>query len=83
MRGAQLVQVHPLARRAWPWLPPRAPAGAVFIGPTGQVLRVAGDSTVGEVVQGSRPHGGAASDPCNARGSAWSAATPPHRPRAA
>lgn len=67
MMRPPLVDVDPRARRAWPWLPRHAPAGALLVGPTGEVLRVAGAGLVDELVLGGHPHGGAASDPSNAR----------------
>ncbi len=62
-----LLELDVRARSAWPWLPSHAVPGAVLLGPTGEVLRVAGDGALDEVLAPGHPHGGAARDPTNTR----------------
>lgn len=57
------VAVHPLARRAWPWLPALTREGRIYVGPTGELLRARADGGLDLVVQGGRPHAGVAGDP--------------------
>lgn len=54
------IAVHPRARRARPWLPAVTREGRVYVGPCGETLIARADGTVDRVVQGGRPHGGAA-----------------------
>lgn len=64
-RRADVVVVDPRCARAWGWLPPAAPAGAVLVGPHGVTVKVNEDGTVDEVLPGGHPRAGAASDPSN------------------
>jgi hypothetical protein len=57
----QVPELDPRARRAWPWLPPRAKIGSWLVGPTGEQLRVASD------VWPPDGHRSIASDPCATR----------------
>jgi hypothetical protein len=62
--------IDPRAIRAWPAALRGiafAVPGTVIVGLGGEVLRVREDGTIGEVLPGGHPHGGAASDPCNTR----------------
>jgi hypothetical protein len=56
------IAVHPLARRARPWLPAVTREARIFVGPSGEALISRADGTVDRVVQGGRPHGGVAED---------------------
>lgn len=62
------VAVHPLARRAWPWLPALTREGRIYVGPTGELLRARADGGLDLVVLGARPHGGIAEDETAGRG---------------
>lgn len=62
-----VVLVAPLSLKAWGWLPRCAPVGAVIEGPTGERVRVNEGGIVSEILPGGHPHGGAASEPTNAR----------------
>lgn len=57
-----LVVVHSGARRAWPFLPPAAPPGTVWVGPTGEFVLVLADGRADEI--GEERRRGAAADPC-------------------
>ena len=58
-----IVALHPLALRCWPWLPAVAREGRIFIGPTGQVLRIRCDGGADRVLPGGHPRGGIAAEP--------------------
>ncbi len=75
-----IVHLHPLALKAWPWLPAELPAGAVAVGPGGPVLRVRPDGGCDEVLPGGHPRPGPASDPCASRISRPDNATPEVKP---
>ena len=63
-----LASIDPRAAREWGWLPRRpVPIGAVFVGPSGDVLKVNADGTVDLIVPPGHPHAGAASEPCHPR----------------
>ncbi len=60
------VALHPLALSSWPWLPSAAPPGALFVGPTGERVRVAADGSAEEVLEVPR-RWSASTDPCAGR----------------
>lgn len=61
------IAVHPLARRAWPWLPALTIARRVYVGPFGELLQARADGGMDRLVLGGRPRGGAAEDPTAGR----------------
>ena len=61
------VRVAARALAEWPWLPPECAAGAVLVGPLGDVVRLNADGTTDLLLPGGHPHAGAASDPTNGR----------------
>lgn len=67
MTRALVIVTHPLARRAWPWLPVFLGEGRIYVGPTGEFLRANADGTLDVVYQGGRPHGGIGEDPAPGR----------------
>jgi hypothetical protein len=60
------VDVDPGALRAWPWLPEQAVAGTIWIGPTGERVRILDDGTVEEIGEVPRRWSSSA-DPCAIR----------------
>lgn len=64
-RGA--VEVDPRARRAWPFLPLRAPICSTWVSEVGVAVRVAQDGSADAVAAPGHPRGGAAEHPCNTR----------------
>lgn len=62
------VYLAACARREWPWLPLRADAGDVLVGPAGPVLRVRDDGGCDVLLPGGYPRPGPAGDPCAQRG---------------
>lgn len=68
MSPADLVELHPRAREAFVALPARARPGSFWQLDDGQVVRVAADGRVEQLVLSGRPWGRSlASDPCAAR----------------
>ena len=61
--AARRVLVDGHARRVWPWLPPVATPGGVWIGPCGERVRVLDDGTAEEIGEAPR-RWSIAADPC-------------------
>lgn len=61
------VIVRRRVRLMWSFLPCIAKAGAIFIGPAGEVVRIREDGGADRVLQGGCPHGGIAEDPSAGR----------------
>lgn len=57
------VDLHPLARRCWPFLPLEAAPGTWWVGPCGELVQVLADGTA-EPLEGFHS---VAEDPCAGR----------------